>query len=338
MNKRDIIMQTIRHQGGNVVPFCIRLTDEAHELYDDALLRDYRNTEVMDDFRAGKLSKQEAVSLSIGNFMFEAPFPWWSWDYEKLPAVYHDPYETPDMMPPTTDADEAAFGASFEKTRYIREKYGVYMSALVWGSHWEKAYFTRGIEAMLADFAAAPEFVGELLTFIIHKNMEYLNRILQCPDYDGILLGSDWGTQRDMMFSPTSWRKLIAPGELTEYDAIHAAGKDVMVHSCGCILKIMQDLCDMGVDILNPVQPECMDLAFLKQNYGHRITFWGGISTQRVLPGGTPSEVAAETERVIRLLSQNGGYITCSSQEIQTDVPYENLRALIDTAREFAGL
>ena len=94
----------------------------------------------------------------------------------------------------------------------------------------------------------------------------------------------------------------------------------------------------MGVDILNPVQPEGMDLAFLKREYGDRLTFWGGISTQTVLPYGTPAEVRKETERVIRLMSDHGGYITCPSQEIQTDVPYENLRALIDTARESAGL
>lgn len=92
-------------------------------------------------------------------------------------------------------------------------------------------------------------------------------------------------------------------------------------------------LVELGVNILNPVQPECMDLKFLKDTYGQHITFWGGISTQGVLPFGTPGEVAAETQRVIDLMSAGGGYITCSSQEIQTDVPYENLKALIDTAR-----
>ena len=76
-----------------------------------------------------------------------------------------------------------------------------------------------------------------------------------------------------------------------------------------------------------------MDLKFLKDTYGQHITFWGGISTQGVLPFGTPDEVAAETQRVIDLMSAGGGYITCSSQEIQPDVPYENLKALIDTAR-----
>lgn len=108
-----------------------------------------------------------------------------------------------------------------------------------------------------------------------------------------------------------------------------------MVHSCGQILRVMPDLVELGVDILNPVQPECMDLKFLKETYGDNITFWGGISTQRTLPHGIPDDVRRETREVIALMSRNGGYIICSSQEIQTDVPYENLKALIETAKSY---
>lgn len=173
--------------------------------------------------------------------MIHVPTAWWNWDYDHMPAVYADPDEEPDEMPPIVKTgDQKAFT---RQAQHIREKYGVYISCLIFGSHWEKAYFTRGIENFLADLAGAPEFSQELLDFIIGHNME-----------------------------------------------------------------------------------------MLKDTYGQHITFWGGISTQGVLPFGTPGEVAAETQRVIDLMSAGGGYITCSSQEIQTDVPYENLKALIDTA------
>ena len=92
----------------------------------------------------------------------------------------------------------------------------------------------------------------------------------------------------------------------------------------------------MGVDALNPVQPECMDIYELKEKYGNRITFWGGISTQRTLPYGTPEEVAEETRKVTAALAKNGGYIIAPSQEIQSDVPFENLCALIDTANSLS--
>jgi len=77
-----------------------------------------------------------------------------------------------------------------------------------------------------------------------------------------------------------------------------------------------------------------MDIYELKEKYGERITFWGGISTQRTLPYGTPNDVAEETRNVTEALAHNGGYIIAPAQEIQSDVPFENLCALIDTARE----
>ena len=166
--------------------------------------------------------------------------------------------------------------------------------------------------------------------------MVMLENIVHTPGIDGILLGSAWGAQKDLLMSPTCWREMIAPGEKREYDLIHEAGIDVWLHSCGDIRKILPDITEMGVDALNPVQPECMDIYELKEKYGDKITFWGGISTQQTLPYGTPDDVVAETERVTSALSRNGGYIIAPSQEIQSDVPFENLCALSDAAQKFS--
>ena len=274
--------------------------------------------------------------MSIGNFMADVGAPWWSWDYDNMPAAYADGEEEPDCMPPIIRwDDEERLQAFYDNARYIAEKYQTFNTSLIWGSHWEKAYFTRGIENFLADIAAFPEFAQELMNYIIDLNMEILPKLAACPHVDGVLLGSDWGTQIDLIMSPTAWREMIKPGEKKEYDLLKAHNKKVMVHSCGNIVRVMPDLVELGVDILNPVQPECMDLKFLKETYGDKITFWGGISTQRTLPYGTPDDVRKETREVIELMSKNGGYITCGSQDIQTDVPYENLKALIETAMEY---
>ena len=332
MNKRDYVKQALRHEKTDKVPYCIELTGEASEAYGDQLMQDYYNAEVQEDYKNGRITRDQAIALSIGNYMISVPTAWWGWDYDHMPESYKDPDEAPAEMPPIVrSGDQETFT---RQAQYIQEKYGVYIGCLIYGSHWEKAYFTRGIENFLADIAGFPEFAQELLDFIIAHNMEMLQDTVKCPYYDGILLGSDWGTQNDLIMSPNAWRTMIKKGEKVQYDLIHSAGKDVMVHSCGCILRVMEDLVELGVDILNPVQPECMDLKFLKDNYGKYLTFWGGISTQGVLPFGTPAEVEAEAQRVIDLMSENGGYITCSSQGIQPDVPYENLKALIDTARK----
>lgn len=90
----------------------------------------------------------------------------------------------------------------------------------------------------------------------------------------------------------------------------------------------------MGVNVLNPVQPECMDIRELKDTFGDRMTFWGGISTQQTLPFGTEAEVEAETKAVAAYMGKDGGYLLAAAQGIQSDVPFENLCRLIDTASE----
>jgi uroporphyrinogen decarboxylase len=93
-------------------------------------------------------------------------------------------------------------------------------------------------------------------------------------------------------------------------------------------------LVEMGLDVLNPVQPECMDIQWLKDNFGDSLAFWGGITTQTVLPFGTPDEVRQEARRVRDILGKDGGYIFSSSQDLQSDVSPENILALIEIARE----
>lgn len=333
---REMVLNAVNHKSGTV-PMCIRLTGEAHDRYDDMLLKEYSCSRATDALKDGLISKREAVDISIGNCMADCGFPWWNWDYSNIPPEYRNALDVPSVMPPVSEF-KGDSEKLFAKAKLLRDEFGLYTTALIWGSHWEKAFFVRGIENLLADIAGEPEFAKEFFTFIIRKNIDYLKPLLECPYYDGILFGSDWGTQRDLIMSPGSWRELIMPGEKEEYDMTHAAGKHVMVHSCGKIDKIMSDISDLGVDILNPVQPECMDIAELKDKYGNRMTFWGGISTQQVLPYGTPEEVIRETEKTIRLMSTDGGYITAPGQEIQEDVPFENIRALIDTARFHAGI
>lgn len=328
MTRRELILSAIRHEASAKTPYMIPLTGLGYEAYGEQLMKDYPDERVQEDYAKGRLSLHEAVSLSVGNHMLYVNCPWWTW--HNLPPEFAEE-DTPENMPRVIGTGN--YEQYFEHLRFIRERYDVYILNTVWGSHWEKAYFCRGIENFLADLAADPEWSGRLLKMIIRKNIVMLENILQAEELDGVLLGSDWGTQRDLIMSPACWRELIKDGEKQEYDLIKAYGKNVFVHSCGKVDRIMGDLVEMGLEVLNPVQPECMELGGLKRDYGEKLTFFGGISTQRTLPYGTPEEVWKETEDTIRLMSVNGGYITAPSQEIQTDVPYENLRALIDAAR-----
>ena len=329
MTRTERIKAAIAHRQADKIPSCIHLARDGWNAYSDRLFERYVTGDLKTLCDEGKISRQHAIYYGMGNHVLTVTPPWWNW-YD-LPREYYEEYDSPDYLPKTIGTGSYT---EFVKTVENLKRYtDAYVLVTIWGSHFEKANFARGIENFLADLAGDPEYAQKMLDFIIHKNIVMLENIVNVPGIDGILLGSDWGSQNDLLMSPECWRTMIAPGERKEYELVHSAGIDVWLHSCGDIRKIFPDIVDLGVDVLNPVQPECMDIYELKEKYGEKLTFWGGISTQRTLPYGTPDGVTEETERVTEALSRNGGYIIAPAQEIQVDVPFENLCALIDTAK-----
>lgn len=309
MDRRDIVKAAIAHRTTERVPYCIGFTPDGAKVLQDTL---------------GVPSADEFVD----NDVIRTGPPWWDWN-ELGPD-----WRLPDA--PTSLARVKGTGGYkwfFDSLKQCRDKTGKYILATIYGSHFEKANFARGIENFLADLAGDPPFARSLLNKIIEKNLVMLENFLSAGEVDGVLLGSDWGTQIDLIMSPDTWQNMIRPGEQREYDLIHSYGKDVWIHSCGNIEKVIPSLIQMGVNVLNPVQPEAMDLRRLKKNFGDKLTFWGGISTQRALPYGTPEEVRAETVAVRDLMSAGGGYILAPAQEIQNDVPVKNMLVLIETAK-----
>ncbi|MDR1734595.1 MAG: hypothetical protein LBR73_06945 [Oscillospiraceae bacterium] len=336
MNKRDLVYSAAAHEESAHIPYTVMLTGEGYNAYGQRLLDAFAGADIKDDLKEGTIDFREAVCLAIGNHMIQMPFPFWWFDMGPNPSVWQDSENAPAKMCPIGRSDTPEHLAAYEAhCKFVREKYGVFTMDLIYANHFEKANGLRGIENFLADMAAEPEYAQELLDFIVERNMEIIPKLIN-PYIDGILLGSDWGTQLDLLFSPTMWKEMIYPGQKRQFDFLKAQGKVRLLHSCGQISRILDGVCDLGVQILNPVQPECMDLDMLKTKWGEKLTFWGGVSTQRTLPYGTPAEVRKETESVIGILAKRGGYITSPSQEIQTDVPYENLVALIETARAYS--
>ena len=329
MTRYERIKAAMAHKEADKVPSCIHLARDGWQAYADKLFDRYVSEDLKKLVTEGKLSRNHAICYGMGNHVLTVNCPWWKW-YD-VPKEYSTEYDAPDYLPKTIGYGSYEQFAATVKN--LKEYTDAYVLVTIWGSHFEKANFARGIENFLADMAGDPEYAQKMLDFIIHKNIVMLENIVHTPGIDGILLGSDWGSQNDLLMSPESWREMIAPGEKKEYELIHSAGVDVWVHSCGDIRKIFPDIVELGVDALNPIQPECMDIYELKEKYGDKITFWGGISTQRTLPYGTPEEVTEETKKITAALSKNGGYIIAPSQEIQADVPFENLCALIDTAK-----
>ena len=205
---------------------------------------------------------------------------------------------------------------------------------VIWiGDLWERATFMRGMEQILLDILISPAFVTELLDKLTEYVMETLRVLVTNADFECVAVSDDYGTQHGMLMSPEHWRKLIKPCLSRIYALARSHGLAVFHHSCGNILPIIGDLIDLGLDILHPIQPEVMDIFFLKKEFGRHLTFCGGIPTQNLLVSGTPRQVRLEVQRLKRDMAKGGGYILEPGITIQEDVPRDNLIAMIDEAR-----
>jgi uroporphyrinogen decarboxylase len=310
MTRRELVKAAIAHQTTPRIPYCIDLCPEAWDV-----LKKYTDLPNPTEF--------------ADNDVLDWSAPWWGWHHLGPDWAQPDP---PTSRPKTIGTGSYPdFVEAIKKSRQTSDKYFLVRQYAI---HFEKAYFARGFENFLADIGSEPAFAKKLLDFIIERNLVMLENILSLDEIDGVLMGSDWGSQLDTLMSVDLWDELIRPGEQKMYDLVKSYGKDVWIHSCGNISRLIPRLVEMGVQVLNPVQPEAMDIVELKRLYGHKLTFWGGISTQKTLPYGTPDEVRAEARQVRNLLSRNGGYIFSPAQSIQDDVPVPNILALLEVARE----
>ena len=207
-----------------------------------------------------------------------------------------------------------------------------FIVAAVDNTLFERAYFLRGFEEFLTDMALRPRFVHALLDRVLAFNLAVLERMLEFP-VDGVWFGDDYGHQGGLIVSPRMWRIFIKPRLACLIERARQAGLPVFLHSDGAVASLIPDLLEIGLSALNPCQPEVMDMARLKQEYGHHLCFCGGISTQRVISQGTPDDTEAELRQKVRLLAYGGGYIVATAGSVQADVPLPNLVRLLDLLR-----
>ena len=202
-----------------------------------------------------------------------------------------------------------------------------------------QAQFLRGFEDWFADLIADPTFYHALLERItdlwIEMARDELDAAGDCADF--CFFGDDVAFQDGPMMSMELYRKMVKPYHARVFSYIKSrSSAKILYHTCGSVAHLIPDLIELGVDALNPVQVSAkgMDTKTLKREFGKDICFWGGIDTQRVLPFGSPADVAAETKRRIEDLGPGGGYVLCAVHNLQADVSPENICAMYDTARQ----
>ncbi len=199
----------------------------------------------------------------------------------------------------------------------------------------EISWFMRGLDGFMTDLALEPSRALGLYDRVQERLKERLRRILVAGGdaIDMAEYNDDMGTQRGLMMSPDMWRRYMKPRVAEMFALIKSFGKVVRYHSCGGVRSILPDLIEIGLQVLTPFQPlaEGMEPLALKRDFGRDLTFLGGIDMQEMLPNAKPQEVRDEVQRLLDVLNVDGGWIACSSHNLQPDTPPENIVAMYET-------
>ena len=200
----------------------------------------------------------------------------------------------------------------------------------------EVAWGVRGFENFLIDLMANKEVARVLLDRITEMRCG-MARIFAGSGVDVLRLGDDVGTERGMMISKAAWEEWLKPRLARVIGAAREVNPDILVfyHSDGDCREVIAGLIEIGVDILNPVQPECMDPAEIKLLHGDRLAFWGTIGTQTTMPFGTPDDVREEVITRIETVGKGGGLLLGPSHLLQDEVPWENVLAFFDAVERY---
>jgi len=187
-----------------------------------------------------------------------------------------------------------------------------------------------------ADFLMACAADSHQLCILIDKVTNYqvqLTEAIMQSGVDGVRFTDDWGMQNTLFINPELWRQLFKPRLQQMYDVVKCQHGIVLQHSCGCINDIVPDLIEIGVDVLDPCQPQSNDIFHWKRKFGRQLTFMGGLDTQGYLSFAPPAEIKKRVNEVLATMSENGGYIAAPSHTIT--LPSANRQAMIEAINEF---
>lgn len=208
-----------------------------------------------------------------------------------------------------------------------------------WVGHmYESAWQIRGYEQFLLDTLERPAWAECLLERLFQHNMVRAIAFAKAGA-DLITTGDDVASQKALMFAPDTWRRLIHARWAKLWRTVKEIRPQTRIwyHSDGNIAAIVPELVEAGLDILNPLQPECLDVDALHKRFGRRLTFDGCIGTQSTMPWGTPEEVRARVREVIRKYGRRGGLIISPTHVLEPEVPLANIDALFAACREFGS-
>ncbi len=330
MNKREVVKNALLFKDIPYVPWSFRFTADAK----DKLLP-YLKDQDFEEFTGNhfiELGSEIGFFENVGEYLYKDAFGViWDRSIEKdignvkIPVLQNPSlknYSFPDPL------HEKFFQDIPSRLTQYKDHFRLFDLGF---SLFERAWTLRGMENLLMDFYYNPGFARDLLREIADYNINHLKKACTY-DIDAVCFGDDWGMQNGIIMGYHSWKEFIYPELKRMYDFVKQKGKFVIIHSCGDVDELFDDLIQIGVDCFNPFQPEVMDVKFLLKKYHGKLSFWGGLSIQKILPFGTKQEVIEESKKLLSL-GTRGGYIFSPSHAVEGDTPVENMLSFIETAK-----
>lgn len=329
MTKREAVIKALRHEDVYPVPYALDLTELVHKR-----MQMFCQDPLFFEHSGSYLAKQTNESFTdLGGGMVQDMFGV-VWDKGSQEGDFG-------IIPNYLIKEATLDGYTFPEPdeRLIREKCealvankDLFTMYSIGFSLFERAWTLRSMEELLMDMIADPDFVDALMDKIVDYNLKVVDIVAEYP-IDCIFFGDDWGMQQGLIMGYPLWKQFIKPRIRREYAHVKSKGMYVAQHSCGDCREVFPDLVECGLDIYNTFQPEVYDIDYFKKTFGNSITFYGGISTQRLLPFAKPDEVKAEMQRIIDVLANKGGYIIAPTHAMPGDIPEENVMAFLEVCQ-----
>ena len=201
------------------------------------------------------------------------------------------------------------------------------------------AMYLRGMENIFLDMAVRKSMAEAIFARIRSFYTAYLERILEAANgkVDIVLTGDDFGAQNGLLLSVGMWRHFLRPGFADYIEVVKRHGARAMHHTCGSVAPLIPDLVSCGLDILQSIQPEAVDmeLANLMDKFGDRLSFHGGVSIQQAMPFGSPEDIRRQVREIAEVARARGGYVFCTAHNIQADTPVANVIALLAAYHDY---
>jgi len=254
-------------------------------------------------------------------------------DYKYHPLKRMTTAEQIDAYPwPDFDADYR-YGEVEKKTREYHER-GLAVCGELYQTIFETAWLMRDMQDFMQDLLLNQEIAHAICENITRIRIRQARKFA-AAGVDVLRLGDDMVSQMGLMMSMETYRTFFRPRIKRIIEAAKEVNPDILIfmHCCGKVEEIIEDLIDAGVEILNPLQPECNDLKMINEKYSDRLSFWGGIGVQSVMPNGSPQEVKAKVREIAEILGKEGGLLLAPAHILDPAIPWENIEAYIEAAR-----